>query len=1196
MNYNTVSCRSADECYTDLEAQYNDPNNNHVTLNTQRWQNYDHSVFIIDRTLFETDDDEWLSLKDSNGAVMVDNFADALNAALSLFMQAVDDDDMAVLSTAMLFLYSAGYTQQEIKTQINDRVQNGSIRLRNSCSWGWTDQYRFIISCVWVPEDDNGGLEEAEAVYTTVDFVPNRGDTYNDMVHHLLNTPNPESNPDDKWLFGITVKCTAPINMQQQQGGVKRLLQSHVRSNIYTCLQTSMTLAHLYEFDYPLYKLINVPSAGEHGSEEFDILTEMVNKLSSEAKVDTNRMCGPPEAARLCQAMSRSLNRKPVVLFCWSIDPFKVMWTTCSDIAVLTNPRTFFIDVRLHDCHFTPVNRVHKLLGGRKFCRVCQKTYSHDFNHICRGPKVPKGYVRCSSCYSFTDHKLEAYKRQQTTPSYECHLCHCLFWNQECLANHRIHKLGKKTVCDSKWTCTECNKSFLTSNSEGREYGRFIRPEDHKCNTVYCNVCKKWKPPHRCYMQVEEPRKLKNPVYYYDFETVAVEGKFEPVVCVIQNEEGKEWMFYALQDTCKFMEKHKGVYIAHNAMAFDSHILLSYFSTVKPPLRISFNACRGNKLLDVSIKKGPVDITLRDSLAFLPFALAKFESAFNLDVGKQFYPYQFANLVGPTLDYKGPVPAREYFNQAQAGFEEWYTSQQDKTFDLKQLTQDYCRADVTVLRLGCEAFRAAFKKSGVDPFAVATIASACQNVFNSRYLIPNSLEIITKAEHEEMSQALSGGRTGACKLYYKCQPDEKIFYVDYTSLYPYVNTVKEYPSGEHQRLDFGPEGKAFAPEDLIKIGLSKVDVDCPSDLHIPLLQSYYMSDSKQRKLRFDLLPKQGLWYDHFSLRRAVELGYVIKRIYTSYVWDTSTFGFGGSRQYMKAALKKKLTNSGWPQGLDSDGKAKYVRDIFDKEGIQLNPDEISYNPAMRLVGKLEANCLWGKMAMKCQDTYKDLQILHDNAEGNKFLNEKLNLLTNFHILNPKTGVFEFTRKGTMKSDDLCLKRAVYQAVFTTAHARLVLFELLHKLGKRVIYFDTDSCIFHWKPGEWRPPLGEFVGDLTNEHGNPLTYEGFATEVVCSGPKSYAIKWSDCKEKIVVKGHSLKKGDAARQIRFDRLKDIVFKLGQGEPLVITYPHKITRSRTFGLYLKEKETKILQYTFDKRVIDEVSEHQITTVPFA
>ena len=43
-----------------------------------------------------------------------------------------------------------------------------------------------------------------------------------------------------------------------------------------------------------------------------------------------------------------------------------------------------------------------------------------------------------------------------------------------------------------------------------------------------------------------------------------------------------------------------------------------------------------------------------------------------------------------------------------------------------------------------------------------------------------------------------GGRTNASKLYYKAGEGEKIHYVDFTSLYPYVNKYMKYPVGHPQ--------------------------------------------------------------------------------------------------------------------------------------------------------------------------------------------------------------------------------------------------------------------------------------------------------------------------------------------------------------------------------------------------------------
>ena len=39
-----------------------------------------------------------------------------------------------------------------------------------------------------------------------------------------------------------------------------------------------------------------------------------------------------------------------------------------------------------------------------------------------------------------------------------------------------------------------------------------------------------------------------------------------------------------------------------------------------------------------------------------------------------------------------------------------------------------------------------------------------------------------------------GGRNNACRLYYEAKPDEVIRYLDFTSLYPYVNKYARYRS------------------------------------------------------------------------------------------------------------------------------------------------------------------------------------------------------------------------------------------------------------------------------------------------------------------------------------------------------------------------------------------------------------------
>lgn len=58
---------------------------------------------------------------------------------------------------------------------------------------------------------------------------------------------------------------------------------------------------------------------------------------------------------------------------------------------------------------------------------------------------------------------------------------------------------------------------------------------------------------------------------------------------------------------------------------------------------------------------------------------------------------------------------------------------------------------------------------------------------------------------------------------------------------------------------------------------------------------------------------------------------------------------------------------------------------------------------------------------------------------------------------------------------------------------------LDKLQYRVLYCDTVSVIFTSRPGEWVPPLGPYLGDLTDELNDGSPGEDYITEFVSGGP-------------------------------------------------------------------------------------------------
>lgn len=56
---------------------------------------------------------------------------------------------------------------------------------------------------------------------------------------------------------------------------------------------------------------------------------------------------------------------------------------------------------------------------------------------------------------------------------------------------------------------------------------------------------------------------------------------------------------------------------------------------------------------------------------------------------------------------------------------------------------------------------------------------------------------------------------------------------------------------------------------------------------------------------------------------------------------------------------------------------------------------------------------------------------------------------------------------------------IFIAAFTTAWARLKLYSEMDRLGRSVLYHDTDSIIYA-SDGTNDPPLGNFLGEFTDE--------------------------------------------------------------------------------------------------------------------
>lgn len=155
------------------------------------------------------------------------------------------------------------------------------------------------------------------------------------------------------------------------------------------------------------------------------------------------------------------------------------------------------------------------------------------------------------------------------------------------------------------------------------------------------------------------------------------------------------------------------------------------------------------------------------------------------------------------------------------------------------------------------------------------------------------------------------------------------------------------------------------------------------------------------------------------------------------------------------------------------------------------------------------------------------------------------------------------------------------AAYTTAQARLRLLEYLQPLGHQVLYYDTDSVIYKHQPGQYEPPTGNFLGDLTDELES-YGVGSYITEFVCGGPKNYsyevysptsATRHYVCK----VKGFTLNY-ENSQTINFNTMKSLI--LGDSSEPSPTVTYKTIRCKPDHSVVTRSESKKFNITFTKR----------------
>jgi hypothetical protein len=444
-------------------------------------------------------------------------------------------------------------------------------------------------------------------------------------------------------------------------------------------------------------------------------------------------------------------------------------------------------------------------------------------------------------------------------------------------------------------------------------------------------------------------------------------------------------------------------------------------------------------------------------------------------------------------------------------------------------------------------------------------------------------------KHENIKKELNprdslyGGRTNASILYYEGNAD----YVDFTSLYPCVQKYGVFPVGHPKILT-----ENFLSTDTY-FGLIMCSVLPPKDLLFPVLPLRI-----NNKLVFTLCNKcaelkchfcnhsdddrmlEGTWVT-LEINEAVKRGYIIKKIYEIWHWenneqyDIKSQSKGLFTSYVNTFLKLKQEASGFPNWVkNNEDKVRFCNDYLKHEGISLDINKIRPNAGAKTVAKLMLNSHWGRYAMnsnkiKCQFVSKISDLYK------YFIDQQYNV-HDVHFPTQDVAIVFYTENKLMQWGSN--QTNVVIASFVTCQARLKLYYELEKLGKRVIYFDTDSIIYIKDENDYTPKIGDYLGEFTNEI-EPSEGE-YIVEFASTGPKVYSYKTNKNYMHTKVKGFTLNY-NASQRINFETFKYMLNNKDEQSEESISQNNIIRSKKDWKLMTRNNE-KIFKMVYDKRII--------------
>jgi hypothetical protein len=427
--------------------------------------------------------------------------------------------------------------------------------------------------------------------------------------------------------------------------------------------------------------------------------------------------------------------------------------------------------------------------------------------------------------------------------------------------------------------------------------------------------------------------------------------------------------------------------------------------------------------------------------------------------------------------------------------------------------------------------------------------------------------------------ALRGGRTDVRQLYYNLTEEEKakgyeIRYQDIVSMYPYVQVAHQYPVGlpeihvydealypcrKHQNPVRGNVLKLICDcnidvkirdrdcginivfsekptkeeilEDESFFGIVCASMEPPKNLYHPVLVTW---DDDANKCVASL---ETINYGVFTtpeFKKALSVGYKLIQIHR---FDKYHCKAGLWNDFIKELYIEKMANS---ESTPNEETQTMLVDAYEDrfgmgDAVLESFPRWAKNSAKRQVFKIMLNSGWGK---HCQRAIMGQVLMvgeeDDDTIFDIFANSQANKIRVSDIVDVgNLKMFRFENVGSTTKPNLH-DGYLPAGLFVPAYGRLQLYEYLEKLGKRVLYHDTDSIIYLYIPGQENIPSSSVWGGWDEEK---ISQGGSIQTFVSLGPKTYGIKTKNGETMIKAKGLSVKHSHR-NILNFDTMVDFI----------------------------------------------------------